>query len=195
MKRPILTAIFVLCVSAIHAGESRYVTTPQDVVVAMLDAVNVSAADTVVDLGCGDGRIPIIAAAKYGVMAVGVEYDPQIVAVAQKNVERNGLGSLVRIHHGDVLRMRWNTKQKVVTVYLDQELLRKLRPVLEKLPPGSRVVSHQHSIPGWTSTGPIELHEHRFYRYRVTQATRKQKVCGPQGCTYKDVTYTVVKGY
>lgn len=201
LRKGILTAtivlyvLYLLFVSAIQAGESRYVVTPPGVVVAMLDAAEVTDKDIVVDLGCGDGRIPIIAATRYGVKAVGVELDPKIVDVARRNVERNGLSQSVTIYHGDVLRMKWNKTRKVVTVYLDRTLLSKLRPVLERLPAGSRVVSHQHAVPGWKQVKPIRLREHRIFRYRVTRETRREKVCGPNGCQIVDVPYTAVKGY
>ncbi len=195
LKKLLWTAALALCVSTSHAGESHYATTPPDIVVAMLDSVDVTAADIVVDLGCGDLRIPIIAAIRYGCSAVGIERDPIIAAVARANIERNNIGHLVSVQQADVLRMRWTPARKVVTVYLDGELLRKLRPVLERLPPGSRIVSHQHRIPGWQQAKPIEIHGHRLYRYRVERATRKVKVCGPQGCTYKNVAYVAVRGY
>ncbi len=195
LKKLLLTTACALCVSTLPAGESHYATTPPDVVVAMLDSVGVTATDIVVDLGCGDLRIPIVAAVKYGCKAVGIERDPIIAAVARANIERNSIGHLVSVQQADVLRMHWTPARKVVTVYLDGELLRKLRPVLEKLPPGSRIVSHQHLVPGWKQAEAIEVRGHRLYRYRVERVTRKVKVCGPQGCTYKNVAYVVVKGY
>ncbi len=195
LKKILLTVAWASIVSVLHAGESHYATTPPDVVVAMLDSVDVTVIDIVVDLGCGDGRIPIVAAVKYGCKAVGIERNPAIATVAWANVKRNSLGHLVSIQQADVLRIQWTSAQKVVTVYLNGELLKKLRPVLEKLPPGSRIVSHQHPVPGWKQAEAIEAHGHRLYRYRVEQATRKVKVCGPRGCTYKNVVYTVVEGY
>lgn len=196
MRPSSLTVVLVaIWVQVTHAGESHYVTTPGHVVETMLDCVEVTSADTVVDLGCGDARIPITAAAKCGVQAVGVEYDSKLVAIAKSNVTRNHVGHLVTIQHGDVLRMRWRDTQKVVTLYLDAELLDKLRPVLEKLRPGSRIVSHQHAVPGWTAAAPIEVEGHRLYRYRVREVTKKQKFCGPDGCTYRDVTTRVVEGF
>lgn len=195
LREVLLSTVLASCISTLHAGESHYATTPPNVVVAMLDSVSVTSSDTVVDLGCGDGRIPIIAAARYGVKAVGVEHDTSIAAIARENVARNGVGHLASIQSGDVLHMRWNSSQKVVTVYLDSELLTKLRPILEKLPVGSRIVSHQHPIPGWKQGKVIKIQEHKLYRYRVTEVSRKVKVCGPNGCTYKNVTHKIVRGY
>lgn len=194
-RTTMFTLLIAMWAQVTHAGESHYVTTPPHVVEAMLDCVDVTSADTVVDLGCGDARIPITAAAKYGVQAVGVEYDSKLVAIARSNVGRNHVGHLVTIQHGDVLRMRWRDSQKVVTLYLDGELLKKLRPVLEKLRPGSRIVSHQHAVPGWTAADSIEVEGHRLYRYRVREVTRKQKFCGPDGCTYRDVLVKRVEGF
>lgn len=193
--KAVLWFVLILQASLLHAGESRYVTTPVDIVVAMLDSVDVTKADMVVDLGCGDGRIPIIAAARYGVRAVGVEFDPRMVAVARRNVTRNSLSHLVSIRQGDVTQREWSSALKVVTVYLDSSLLKKLRPVLEKLPPGSRVVSHQHPIPGWESADPIEVQGHKLYRYRVERVSWRQKICGPNGCRYQDMYSSKVAGY
>ncbi len=195
MKKYILTIATILFASIVQAGESHYVTTPPDVVVAMLDSVDVTMADTVVDLGCGDGRIPIIAAAKYGVKAVGIELDSEIAAIAKQNVERNNLGHLVDIRQGDILQMKWGESRQVVTVYLDPELLQRLRPVFDKLPIGSRIVSYQHPLFGYGQGKVIELFGHRLYRYRVIQKIRKQKICGPRGCTYVDVAYKVIEGF
>lgn len=195
LRKSTLTVVFALCISAIHAGESYYATTPPDIIVVMFDAVGITDKDVVVDLGCGDGRIPIIAAVKYGVKSVGVERDSKIAEVARENVKRNSVGHLVTIQSGDVLLMNWSKTRKVVTVYLDSGLLAKLRPVLEKLPVESRIVSYQHAIPGWKQAEPIEMKEHKLYRYKVTQTSRKVKVCGPNGCTYKNVTSKVVTGY
>ncbi|KKN88327.1 hypothetical protein LCGC14_0248890 [marine sediment metagenome] len=190
-----LLLMVLLFVSVSQAGESRYVTTPPDVVVAMLDAAAVIITDTVVDLGCGDGRIPIIAAAKYGVRAIGVELDSEIATIAKQNVKRNNLDHLVDIRQGDILQMKWGESRQVVTVYLDPELLQRLRPVFDKLPIGSRIVSYQHPLFGYSQGKVIELFGHRLYRYRVIQKIRKQKVCGPRGCTYVDVAYKVIEGF
>lgn len=189
----LLIIMVVACLTL--AGESHYVTTPLPVVVAMLDSIDTTAADVVVDLGCGDARFPIVAAVRYGCRGIGRERDPALVALARRNVDRNGVGLLVTIQEGDVLRTRWADTQKVVVLYLDTELLRKLRPVLEKLRPGSRIVSHQHAVPGWTASDPIMVGKHKIYRYRVREVTTKQKRCGPDGCTYRDVTTTVVEGF
>jgi predicted RNA methylase len=161
----------------------------------MLECVDVTSADTVVDLGCGNGQIVVIAAAKYGARGVGIERDPDLVAIARRNVTRNGVGHLVGIQEGDVLRMRWTPTRKVVTLYLDASLLSDLRLVLERLPAGSRIVSHQHAVPGWLTAKPIKAGQHELYRYRVAEVTRKQKFCTSEGCTYRDVTTKVVKGF
>lgn len=190
-----LAVVSVLYFSEMQAGESHYATTPPNVIVAMLNSVRVTQNDTVVDLGCGDGRIPIIAAVRYGVKAVGVERDASIAAVARENVVRNGVGHLAAIQCADVLRMEWNKSQKVVTLYLDDSLLTKLRPVLEKLPVGSRIVSHQHPIAGWKQGKTIKVRDHKLYRYRVTEVSQRVKVCGPSGCTYKNVKHKIVVGY
>ena len=103
--------------------------------------------DLVVDLGCGDGRIPVTAATKYGCKAVGYEIDEECVRLSVANVKKNKVADLVRIVHEDVFKVDLS-QVDVVTLYLLPELNVKLIPQMEKMKPGARIVSHAFSMKG-----------------------------------------------
>jgi SAM-dependent methyltransferase len=124
-----------------------FIPTPHDVVAKMLELAAVGKDDVVYDLGCGDGRIVIAAAKKYGCRAVGVDIDPMRVEESRKNVKRNQVGHLVRIEQGDIYDVDLRPAS-VVTLYLGTSFNKRLLPQLAKLEPGSRIVSHQFGIPG-----------------------------------------------
>jgi outer membrane protein assembly factor BamB len=124
-----------------------FVPTPQDVVEKMLELVSVKKEDVVADLGCGDGRIVITAAKKYGCKALGYDLDKECVRLALESVKKEGVERLVRIECQDILEVDLSGFS-VVTLYLGPVLNAKLIPQLEKLKPGSRIVSHAFDIPG-----------------------------------------------
>lgn len=127
-----------------------YVATPQDVVERMLTLAQVSNKDVVLDLGCGDGRIPITAARKYGARGMGVDIDPRRIEEARANATSAGVEHLVDFRLQDALTTDVSPAT-VVTLYLFPEANAKLRPtLLKQLKPGSRIVSHAFSMgPDW----------------------------------------------
>lgn len=129
----------------------RYVPTPQAVVEAMLKLGKVSKADVVYDLGCGDGRIPVTAVAKFGAKrGVGIDLDPQRIKESKENARKEGVEDRVTFRQDDVLKLKDLGDASVVTLYLGEDLNRQLRSVLLKsLKPGSRVVSHRFLIGDW----------------------------------------------
>jgi SAM-dependent methyltransferase len=127
-----------------------YVPTPQDVVDRMLALANVAKSDVVYDLGCGDGRIPITAARKYGARGVGVDIDPQRIAEANANAKAAGVAHLVSFTLQDAMTTDVSGAT-VVTTYLLSASNLKLRPRLTaQLKPGSRIVTHSFSMGDWT---------------------------------------------
>ena len=124
-----------------------FVPTPQNVVDKMLELAKVKEDDLVYDLGCGDGRIVVTAAKKYGCKAAGFDIDPQRVKESLENVEKNNVGNLVRIQQKNIFTLDLS-KADVITLYLLPELNVKLIPQLEKLKPGSRIVSHDFAMRG-----------------------------------------------
>jgi len=124
-----------------------YVPTPQEVVDKMLELADVKKGDVVYDLGCGDGRIVVTAAKKYGVKAVGFDIDPDRVRDSLENVRKNKVEDLVTIKKADIFTLDLS-EAGVVTLYLLPELNVKLMPQLAKLKPGSRIVSHDFDMRG-----------------------------------------------
>jgi len=124
-----------------------FVPTPQEVVDKMLELAEVKKDDVVYDLGCGDGRIPVTAAKKFGCKAMGFDIDPERVKDSKENVEKNKVGELVTIEKKDIFTLDLS-KANVVTLYLLPTLNVKLIPQLEKLKPGSRIVSHDFDMKG-----------------------------------------------
>jgi precorrin-6B methylase 2 len=126
-----------------------YVPTPQEVVDRMLALANVQKTDVVVDLGCGDGRIPVTAAKKYGARGLGVDIDPARIAEANANAKAAGVQHLVEFKLQDALKTDV-TNATVVTTYLLSASNLRLRPILTKqLKPGSRIVTHSFSMGDW----------------------------------------------
>ena len=132
---------------ALKKPDVIYVPTPQPVVNKMLEMAEVKKGDVVYDLGCGDGRIVITAAKNYGVKAVGFDIDPERVKEALENVRTNKVGHLVTIRQADIFEQDL-TPASVVTLYLLPDLNVRLMPQLEKLKPGSRIVSHDFDMRG-----------------------------------------------
>jgi SAM-dependent methyltransferase len=127
-----------------------YVPTPQEVVNRMLTLAKVTKDDVVIDLGCGDGRIPITAAKVYGARGIGVDIDPQRIAEANANARKEGVQHLVTFKLENALTTDVSTAT-VVTTYLLTASNLKLRPVLTRsLKPGTRIVAHNFGFGDWT---------------------------------------------
>lgn len=148
----IRTALVLSAVVALMPPQSLapYVPSPEDVVDRMLALANVTKADTVLDLGCGDGRIPIRAARKYGARGIGVDIDPRLVEIAKANAKQAGVEDLVQFRLEDAMTTDLS-EATVVTLYLLSSSNAKLRPrLLDQLEPGARIVSHAFSMgPDW----------------------------------------------
>lgn len=115
----------------------------------MLDLAGVGKGDVVFDLGCGDGRIPITAAKRFGARGVGVDIDPQRIAEANANAAREGVTHLVTFRLQDAMTVDVS-EATVVTLYLLSASNLKLRPILTKqLPAGARIVSHAFGMGDW----------------------------------------------
>lgn len=139
-----------------------YVPTPQIVVDKMLEMAQVKPSDIVYDLGCGDGRIVVTAAERFGCRAFGYDIDPQRVAESLANVEAHGVGHLVTIEQKDIFTLDLSGAD-VVTLYLLPSLNVKLIPQLEKLKPGSRIVSHDFDMKGVEPDDVVEMTEDGSY--------------------------------
>ena len=124
------------------------IPTPPAIVERMLDMAHVRPGEMIYDLGSGDGRILITAAQKYGARGVGIEINPDLCEKARAKVKALGLADKISIVHGSALRTDLRAAD-VVTMYFLTLSNEKLRPNLEKMRPGTRVVSFQFPIHGW----------------------------------------------
>jgi SAM-dependent methyltransferase len=127
----------------------HYVPSRQSIADAMLQLARVNASDIVYDLGSGDGRIPIIAAQKYGARGVGIEIDPRLVAMARENARDGDVERKVTFIEGDLFTADISVAT-VVTLYLSTSVNMRLEPKLRReLRPGVRIVSQRFPIGSW----------------------------------------------
>ncbi|HEU0123519.1 MAG TPA: class I SAM-dependent methyltransferase [Bryobacteraceae bacterium] len=169
----LLLAFVALPAMAQPTGQrmAPYVPSPQEIIDRMLEVAHASQGDTVIDVGCGDGRILITAVQKFRTKAIGIEIDPKIAAQASDMILRLGLQNKARVVRANVFDADLS-QADVVTLYLTTTFNEKLRPKFEKsLRPGTRVVSHDYGIRGWN---PVEVEEvfvhgrrHRIFLYVV----------------------------
>lgn len=124
-----------------------WVPTPEPLVEKMLDLAKVTPKDFVVDLGSGDGRT-VIAAAKRGARALGIEYNPDMVELSKRNAAREGVGDRARFVQGDLFEADLSSAT-VITLFLLPEINLRLRPKLLELKPGTRVVSNSFTMGEW----------------------------------------------
>lgn len=125
-----------------------FVTTPPDVVAAMLELAGVGPADVLYDLGSGDGRIPIAAAQRFGIRAVGIEIDPARVKEARERARGGGVDYLAAFRQDDMFTADIG-EATVVTMYLMPRINAQLAPkLLAELRPGTRVVTHRYEMGG-----------------------------------------------
>ena len=133
-----------------------YVGTPYDVVSEMLRMAQVDKDDLVVDLGCGDARMLVLAAQKYGSRGIGYEIDPDMVRASRRNVEKNNVADLVRIIQADIFTVDIS-EADVLPIYLLPEMNLQLVPQLETLKPGSRLVFHNYDLEGFVPDRRVEI--------------------------------------
>jgi tRNA G37 N-methylase Trm5 len=181
---------FLLCLSAVlflalpaaapaqEKGATRspdviFVPTPQEVVDEMLRVAGVKKGDVLYDLGSGDGRIPVTAAKKFAIRAVGIDIDPERIREAKANAKKNGVEKLVQFRQEDLFQTDFS-EATVVTLYLLPDLNVKLRPKLWKeLKPGTRIVSHQFDMGDWKPERKIDLNGRTIYFWTVPKAAIK----------------------
>jgi SAM-dependent methyltransferase len=175
-----LSALIVTVLLPIVAGQQPapprkpdviYVPTPHEVVAVMLRLAELDSKDVLYDLGCGDGRIPIMAAKEYGARAVGVDIDPQRITEARENARKEGVTDRVRIVEADLFETDLR-EATAVTLYLLPELNLRLRPkLLEELKPGTPIISHAFHMGDWTPEEQLEVQgpdrTHTLYKWRV----------------------------
>ena len=133
----------------LHHLDVPYVPTTDDAVAAMLKLADIKSTDIVYDLGCGDGRIVIAAAKKFGSRGVGVDIDPARIREAKENAKKAGVENLVRFEENDLFKTDIHDAN-VVMLFLLNSVNLKLRPkLLAELKPGTRVVSNTFDMGDW----------------------------------------------
>jgi uncharacterized protein (TIGR03000 family) len=157
-----------------------FVPTPEPVVDKMLDLAKVTKDDLVYDLGCGDGRIVVAAASKYGAHGVGIDIDRVRIKEAKAKVEKAGVEKLVEIRHGDALKVPDLSRATVVLMYMLPEFMEKLEPsLIKELKPGTRIVAHDYPLPRWKADltfsmpGVDRLFPHTLYVWTVGEPKKK----------------------
>lgn len=155
-----------------RAPDVVYVGSPHDVVAKMLEVAQVKKDDLLYDPGCGDGRICVAAAAKYGCKAIGFDLNPVRIRESLENVKRHGVENLVRIERKDIFTVDFS-EATVVTLYLLPWMNKKLVPQLQKMKPGTRIVAHDYAIEGYppdksiTMTSKQDAVEHYIYLWTL----------------------------
>jgi SAM-dependent methyltransferase len=139
-----------------------WVPTTNELLAIMLKTAKVNSNDLVYDLGSGDGRIAIAAAKDFGARAVGIEFNPAMAKLAQRNVDRSGVGNRVKIINGDIFKEDFS-KATVVTMYLLPDLNIALRPTILKMKPGTRVTSHAFNMGDWDADVEIDIPAKAYY--------------------------------
>jgi hypothetical protein len=170
-----VSMLAIAAVAGAQTAEIRslapYVPSPHKVVERMLEIAAVKPADTVYDLGSGDGRILVTAAQQFGARAVGIELDPELAQKSEARLEELSLSNRAKVIQANLLDVDLSPAS-VVTLYLLTSANTMLKPNLEKsLKPGSRVVSHDFQIDGWT---PVKTERvrgdgrtHTIYLYEI----------------------------
>jgi SAM-dependent methyltransferase len=152
-----------------------YVPTPQNVVDAMLKLANVHSGDVVYDLGCGDGRIVVTAAKQFGVRGVGIDINPERIAEAQENAQKNGVTNRIIFRNEDLFEADIK-EASVVTLYLLTSLNLKLRPKLWRdLRPGTRIVSHSFDMGDWKPEKQMEVDGRTIYFWTIPADAAQRK--------------------
>lgn len=154
-------------------GQGRdvpFVPTPEEVVDEMLKLAGITKNDVLYDLGCGDGRIVVTAAKRYGIRGVGVDIDPERIQEANANAKAAGVADRTRFIEKNLFDADIH-EATVVTLYLLPSVNEKLRPkLLKELKPGTRIVSHQFDMGDWKPDKKVEIGYRTLYLWTVPPA-------------------------
>ena len=151
---------------ATQTPDIHYVPTSNGVAEAMLKLANVTPADVVYDLGSGDGRIPIMAAKKFGARGVGVELDADLIKQSNKNARKAGVTDRVRFIQEDLFKADLSDAT-VIAIYLSNSINMRLRDRFEHLKPGTRIVSHRFTFTDWKPDAERKLEGTSIYLWTV----------------------------
>ena len=169
-----LTSLFVLFAwlspAVAQTPDIHYVPTSGGVAEAMLRMAGVTASDVVYDLGSGDGRIPILAAKKFGARGVGVALDADLIRQSNRNAQKAGVADRVRFVQEDLFRTDLSDAT-VIAIYLSNSINLRLREKFEHLKPGTRIVSHRFTFGDWKPDAQRKLEGTSIYLWTVSGKT------------------------
>ena len=159
-------AAFLCALCVARGAEPRtpdvgFVPTPMAAVERMIAMADIKAGDIVYDLGCGDGRIVVAAAQRYGIKAVGVDINPERVEESRANAKAAGVEKLVSIRQADIFTLDLRNADVVFT-YLTPRLNQRLMPQLRELKPGARIISYEFDM---GNAKPVEVVREKFDHY------------------------------
>ena len=188
LMKSIRVALVFAAIAAAQQAQPRraldvvFVPTSEEAVQVMLKMAEVKATDVVYDLGCGDGRIPIMAAKYFGARGVGIDIDPKRIVEAKENARIAGVENRVRFEENDLFEADIH-EATVVALFLGNSIDEKLRPkLLRELKPGTRVVSNTFRMGDWApektvtidiASGPNPSLNHDLYLWRVPARDKK----------------------
>ena len=146
--------------------DSVWVPTPERVIRRMLQMADTTKDDVVIDLGSGDGRIPIYAAKHFGARGIGVELEQNLVEISRKAARAQGVAHLAEFHQMDLFKADLS-KATVVALYISPSVMTRLKPVLLDLKPGTRVVSHYFKLDDWEPDESIVVEDRTAHLWLV----------------------------
>jgi precorrin-6B methylase 2 len=170
----LLTAAPWIYLEALRARRWLYVPTEELVTEKMLEMAKVSKDDIVFDLGCGDGRIVVTAAKKYGCKGVGIDINPARIQECHETMHKAGVTKdQVEIRQGDALKVDDLDKATVICLYMLPEFMEQLEPQIKsRLKPGTRIVAHDYPFPNMTADAIVNVeaggeHPKRLYLWTI----------------------------
>jgi SAM-dependent methyltransferase len=157
LVRALLFAFAFSAAAAQTETDVPFVVTPDNVTREMLKLAGVTASDYVIDLGSGDGRIVIVAARQFGARGLGVEIVPELVDKSRDNARKAGVADRAEFRVQDLFATDLS-QATVITMYLLPDVNLQLKPRLQKLKPGTRIVSHDWDMgPDWPPERTVEV--------------------------------------
>ncbi|MBL8376878.1 MAG: class I SAM-dependent methyltransferase [Burkholderiales bacterium] len=151
--------------------DSVWVPTPDRMIRRMMQMADVTRDDLVIDLGSGDGRIPIHAARHFGARAIGVELEPNLVRLSIDKARAEGVGERARFLQQDLFQADLS-QATVIALYISPGVMTRLRPILQALKPGTRVVSHHFTLEPWEPDETMRVENRMAYLWVVPADVR-----------------------
>jgi hypothetical protein len=152
-----------------QSKDSVWVPTPERMIRRMLQLADTTKDDVVIDLGAGDGRIPIYAAKHFGALGIAVELEENLVQVARQAAARQGVADRVRVIRQDLYEADLSPAT-VIALYISPGVMQRLKPRLLKLKPGTRIVSHYFDLGDWEPDEKVEVEGRTGYLWVVPAA-------------------------